>query len=105
MKTNKKGITLSRVQSAIGLCAAGCGTRTKNGVCSICARHDPEVVREQVREQRLHDVRMLARSGADVTGTCAGCANWRNRCLMGIPECSVKWAKKCSCFLPVEVAA
>jgi len=104
MKT-KSRLANARVLESIPLCAAGCGTRTKNIVCSTCARHDTEVVRERIYERRLYEVRMLAKSGADVIGTCAGCANWSNRCLMEIPECSVSWARKCSCYIPVEVAA
>lgn len=105
MKTTKRGISLSRVQDQIEFCRAGCGTRTRTGICAVCARYDDEVMRQRRLDQRLLDVRALARSGADVSGTCLSCANWRDRCLMEIPEVSPSWAKKCSCYLPVEVKA
>jgi hypothetical protein len=105
MKTTQKGISLSRVLDQIGLCAAGCGTRTRTGVCAECARYDPEVCRQRRTEEKNRQIRALGRSGGDVRGTCLSCANWRDRCLMEIPECSLSWAKKCSCYLPVEVVA
>jgi hypothetical protein len=93
------------VFDSIALCSAGCGRRTRIGVCSECARHDPEIGRQRKAEQRLRDLKAMGRSGADVTGTCLSCLNWSGRCLMDVPECSVGWAKKCSTFLPAEVQA
>jgi len=104
MKSESRTAT-SRVLDSIPYCAAGCGAKTRTGVCSVCARFDPGVIEQRRIEHRMQEIRAMARSGADVKGTCLSCANWRDRCLMGIPECSVKWAKKCSCYIPIEAAA
>jgi hypothetical protein len=59
MKTTQKGISLSRVLDQIDFCAAGCGTRTRTGVCAECARYDPEVCRQRRTEEKNRQIRAL----------------------------------------------
>jgi hypothetical protein len=100
MTTRQTARGFATVLSTIPFCTAGCGVRTRAGMCSECARLDPEAMRQHRQQEKLRAVRALARNGADPAGTCLSCGHWQDRCLMEIPECSPTWARKCSCYLP-----
>lgn len=100
MGRSKTGATLfaSRVQ-----CATGCGRSTNgNLVCVECSRRNCLDVEGRRLEERLLKLRRLAESGAPIEGTCLACQNWRDRCLMGIPDVSPSFAPLCSCYLPAK---
>ena len=85
------------------LCANGCGSRTSGSyLCSVCARFDPEECRVRRLQQRLQELRAYGASGQPIEGTCLSCQNWKDRCLMGIPEVSLAFGPKCACYLEQE---
>ena len=98
MGFSKTGATVfaSRAQ-----CVNGCGRSTNgNLVCVECSRRNCLDVEGRRLEERLLKLRRLAESGAPIEGTCLACENWRDRCLMEVPDCSPSFAPLCSCFLP-----
>jgi hypothetical protein len=95
-----KGFSFATVLASRKLCANGCGSRTYgNAICSECARLDPDENRNRRHQQRLGDLRAYAESGKPIEGTCLSCLNWKDRCLMEIPEVSVSFAQQCACYL------
>jgi hypothetical protein len=82
-------------------CSTGCG-RTTNGnlVCAECSRRNCLDIEGRRLEERLQGLRRMAASGAPTEGTCLSCLNWRDQCLMGVPDVSVAFAPLCSCYLP-----
>jgi hypothetical protein len=101
-----KAFSFATVTASRKFCANGCGSRTYgNAICSECAKQDPEAGRLRRFQQRLLELKNYEASGAPIDGTCLSCLNWKDRCLMEIPEVSLAFAPKCACYLPVEVAA
>jgi len=98
MAHSKTGATVFASRS---LCSTGCGRSTNgNLVCAECSRRNCLDVEGRRLEERLQKLRLLAASSAPTTGTCLACQNWRDRCLMGVPDVSVAFAPLCACFLP-----
>lgn len=97
--------SFATVLASVPLCQAGCGTRTRTGICSECSRRNPEVIRARRRQDNLREIRAMAARNIDTSQTCLSCGHWSNRCLMDIPECSPSWAPQCSCFLPEPLTA
>jgi hypothetical protein len=97
MGFSKTGATTFASRS---ICSTGCG-RTTNGnlVCAECSRRNCLDIEGRRLEERLQKLRLLAASDAPIEGTCLTCQNWRDRCLMEIPDVSASFAPLCSCFI------
>ena len=81
-------------------CTVGCGRTTDgNLVCTECSRRNCLNIEGRRLDERLQKLRRLAASDAPIEGTCLACQNWRDRCLMEIPDVSVAFAPLCSCFI------
>ena len=92
---------MATVFASRALCSTGCGRTTSgNLVCAECSRRNCLETETRRLEERLQALRRMAASGAPAAGTCLQCQNWRDRCLMEIPDVSVAFAPLCSCYLP-----